>query len=588
MCGINVIYKPNLISEKHISIVEKMNSEMKYRGPDAQIVWSNDSVVFGHVRLSIIGIDNGAQPIFSEDKNLVLICNGEIYNYIELKKELEKDGIIFHSDSDCETILFLYQKYGLDFVNHLRGMFAIVIWDKNKKEIIAVRDRMGKKPLYFSKGENGLVLSSEIKTITKYFLTNFSYNNLEITNALKYSYPLSSDKTIISEVDKIQPGEIVVFKGDSVKKEKYWDVQEERNITTSGDYFKDTHQLLKESVDIRLRSDVPIAVLLSSGIDSTTITALAKECRDEVHAITVGYKNQGKNDERELAKRFAKEKGIIYHEVELDQNDFKNYFEEYTATIDEPVCDIAAFAQWGIYKKAKDLGFKVLLSGIGGDELFYGYPLHSKLGEAWTVNNGLKQFFPIHSWKGVVAFTKYVIQNKKQLNYHYKNSIESLFMIYSFEKFKSFSSGLNTSNFQLEDIEMKFKNFKGNGVEKMYAYFLNEWLINNCFYQTDKLAMGNSVEVRAPFADHKLIEFVMTIPFELKYNPSIPKCFLKEIMKNDLPDYILNMPKKGFSPPMDYINEIVGSYNSTFFESMLFDYNQVLTDKILTKHSGFQ
>ena len=588
MCGINVIYKPKLISEKHISIIGNMNSEMEYRGPDAQEIWSDASVIFGHVRLSIIGVDNGGQPLFSENQELALICNGEIYNYIELKEELSKEGAVFKTESDCEVILFLYQKYGLDFVNHLRGMFALVLWDRFNNKLIVARDRMGKKPLYFAKGEDGIVLSSEIKSITKFFFKKFTYNKLEITNALKYSYPLSEDKTIINEVEKVKPGELIIFENDSIERKKYWKLENKVSKSNSIDFKNGTYELLKESVAIRLRSDVPVAILLSSGIDSTTVAALAKESREEVHAITIGYKCQGLNDERQLAKRFAKEKGIIYHEVELDQQDFKKYFEEYTATIDEPVCDIAAIAQWGIYKKAKELGFKVLLSGIGGDELFYGYPLHSKLGEAWTTNEGLKQFFPIHSWKGVVAFTKYVIQNKKQLNYHYKNSIESLFMIYSFEKFKSFSSGLNGNNFQLEDVEMRFKDFKGNGTEKMYAYFLNEWLINNCFYQTDKLAMGNSVEVRAPFADHKLIEYVMSIPFELKYNATNPKYFLKEIMKNDLPDYILNMPKKGFSPPMDYIDEIVEDYKSTFFKTKLFDYNQVLTDKILTKHSEFK
>jgi len=587
MCGINVIYNPSFISEKHISIVERMNSEMVYRGPDAQKVWHDENVVFGHVRLSIIGLDNGAQPLFSTDKNLVLICNGEIYNYIELKEKLQQQGFEFKTESDCETILFLYKMYGLDFVHHLRGMFAMVLWDKSQNKIIVARDRMGKKPLYFARGKNGLVLSSEIKSITKYFFKNFSYNNLEVTNALKYSYPLSEHKTIINEVEKVKPGELVIFKNDSIERKRFWKIDKKTKKSNYSDYKKVTYELLKESVSIRLRSDVPVAVLLSSGIDSTSIAALAKESREEVHAITVGYKDQGHNDERELARRFAKEKGIVFHEIELDQNDFKKYFDEYTSTIDEPVCDVAAIAQWGIYKKAKELGFKVLLSGIGGDELFYGYPLHSKLGEAWTINEGLKQFFPIHSWKGVLAITKYIIQNKKLLNYYSKNSIEALLMIYSSKKFKLFKLDLDSSNFQLEDLETKFKDFNGNGVEKIYAYFLNEWLINNCFYQTDKLAMGNSVEVRAPFADHKLIEHVMSIPFETKYNSSIPKYFLKEIMKNDLPDYILNMRKKGFSPPIDYIDEIVEGYNSTFFKSKLFDYNQVLTDKILTNYSEF-
>lgn len=586
MCGINAIYNYNGLKSDVSSIIQKMNNEMNYRGPDSQAIWKDENIVFGHVRLSIIGLNNGVQPLFSKDKSLVLICNGEIYNYIELKVGFENEGIKFATESDCEVIINLYEKYGLDFVHYLRGMFALVLWDQKQQKVIIARDRMGKKPLYYAKTINGIAFSSEVKAISKHFLENYSFNDTEIINSLKYSHPLFENKTFVNEIDKVEPGQLIVFERDKIEKHNYWSNKQIKRISKleKKEALVKTKSILTKAVDIRLRSDVPIAVLLSSGIDSTTLASLAKESRDEVHAITVGYKSLNQNDERELARRFAKEKGIIYHEVELDQNDFKNYFEEYTATIDEPVCDVAAIAQWGIYKKAKELGFKVLLSGIGGDELFYGYDVHNRIGLALEKYNGLNQFFPINSNKGYLALFNYILKNKKLLNFHSKNTFESHFTRYYKSAFEDFKKNINPMKLDLKlesDLNLIYKN---NGLDTVYNFLLNEWLINNCFYQSDKLAMGNSIEVRAPFADQELIEYVLQLPFDTLFDYNKPKGFLKEVMQDDLPSYILNMPKKGFTPPMYYIQDIVSNYNSKYFNTKLFDYNQVLVDRLISSH----
>ncbi len=587
MCGINAIFNPKGIEQSHIAIVQKMNFEMVYRGPDSQNIWNNEYLVFGQVRLSIIGIENGNQPIFSSDKSIVLICNGEIYNYIELKQELEEDGFHFQTNSDCEVILYLYQKLGVECLDLLRGMFAFCLWDDKKKELFVARDRMGKKPLYFSHSTNGIVFSSEIKSIAKHFLSDFSLNEQEVINSLKYSFPLDHVQTVINEVQKVQPGEYLKIKGDKIERKKYWNILNiKRGILEETNYVEKTHSILQDSIDIRLRSDVPIALLLSSGIDSCSIAALAKKNRDEVHAITIGYKESGKNDEREIARKFAKEKGLIYHELELDESDFYQYFEEYTAIIDEPVCDIASIAQFAIYKKTKELGFKVLLSGICGDELFYGYPWHNQFGTDWESYLQLKRFFPINSWKGMAAMTKSIYDNKSNLNRYFKSSIEKHFAKLYLEDFKAFVKKIpDHSSIKINDLqEFSYYDSTKNGVDNTYHFLLKEWLINNCFYLADKLAMGNSMEVRAPFADHKLIEYVMSIPFDVIFNARNPKGFLKKVMEKDLPEYILQMPKKGFAPPLGYIDKITKSYNSKFFNSKLFNYNQVVTDKILSNY----
>ena len=586
MCGINAIYNNKGSKLDFSSIIHKMNNEMIYRGPDSQSIWKDEQIVLGHVRLSIIDLKNGAQPLFSKDKSLVLICNGEIYNYIELKEDLQYQGFEFKTKSDCEVIIYLYQKFGLDFVHYLRGMFALIIWDQKQQKVIVSRDRMGKKPLYYARTINGIAFSSEVKAISKHFLEDFSFNDTEIINSLKYSHPLFENKTFVNEIEKVEPGQLIVFDNDKIEKLNYWSNKQIKRISKIDKKaaLVKTKDILTKAVDIRLRSDVPVAVLLSSGIDSTTVATLAKESRNEVHAITVGYKSQSQNDERELARRFAKEKGIIYHEVELDQNDFKNYFDEYTATIDEPVCDIAAIAQWGIYKKAKELGFKVLLSGIGGDELFYGYDVHNRIGLSSEKYNGINQFFPINSFKGYIALFYYIFKNKGVLNFYSKNTYESHFARYYKSAFEDFKKHINPTKLDLKlESELNLKN-KNNGVDTVYNYLLNEWLINNCFYQADKLAMGNSIEVRSPFADQELIEYILQLPFETLFDSKKTKGFLKEVMQDDLPSYILNMSKKGFTPPMGYIQDIVSNYNSKYFNSKLFDYNQVLVDRLISSH----
>ena len=588
MCGINAIYNSIGISQQHIGIVEKMNNEMLYRGPDSQVVWNNESIVFGHNRLSIIGIENGSQPLFSLDKSITLVCNGEIYNYLELKDELIKKGYKFNTSSDCEVIIYLYQEYGLELFKRLRGMFAFCLWDANKKLLLASRDRLGKKPLYYSRSSNGIVFSSELKAISKHFLSSYNFNYSSIRHTLKYSHPIDMVDTHINEIKKIRPGEYIIVKDDCISNQLYWNSNKIKTINTDYNTAKKrTLEILTESVELRLRSDVPVAILLSSGIDSTAVAALAKKCRQEIHAITVGYKGNHASDERELAQKFAKEYGLIWHQVELDEKDYLDYFEEYSAVIDEPVCDVAAIAQWGIYKKAKNLGFKVLLSGIGGDELFYGYGSHNEYSENWQKTLKITEYFPINNKLGFIAFTKYIFSNRKSLNNFSLNSpINHLakYYIKDFEAFK-FNWPDSLKNEQIDELSDIFSK-KETAIEKLYKYLYDIWLINNCFHQTDKLGLGNSVEVRAPFADHILNEYILSLPLEIKYKPNHPKWLLKETMKDILPEYILNNPKKGFTPPSDYINHIIKSYDSKFYSLKLNNFNQVLTDKILFSHKA--
>ena len=357
-------------------------------GPDDSGIWNDEKCGLAQRRLSIIGLEKGKQPLFNENKSLVLICNGEIYNYPELKNDLTSKGHIFESDSDSEAILHLYEEYGFKSLDYLRGMFVFCLWDSNKNRLFVARDRIGEKPLYYSQIPNGVVFSSELKAILKNYIKNPQLNIDELALTIRYSTPISKKDTFIDQIKRVEPGQYIIVSMDGIQKFYYW----KRNLITTfigsfDEAKQETLRLIRESVDINLRSDVPIAVLLSGGIDSSTIAAIAKETGREIHTITAGYKGNHYCDEREAAKRFAHEKGLIYHEIELNESDYLDCFEEFTQYIDEPICDAASIAQWALYKKTRELGFKVLVGGMGGDELFYGYPYWNKLGESLSIHN---------------------------------------------------------------------------------------------------------------------------------------------------------------------------------------------------------
>jgi asparagine synthase (glutamine-hydrolysing) len=567
-----------------------MNREMQYRGPDENGIWVDNTCGLAHTRLSIIGLKNGRQPLFNEDNSLVLVCNGEIYNYIELKKSLEEKGHIFRTDNDSEVIIHLYEEYGTKCLDHLRGMFAFCLWNSRKGQLFAARDRIGEKTLYYAKIQTGVVFSTELKAILKYHLAKKSIDAHALAEIIRYNYPLDLKNTWIEEIKRIRAGEFALVDKDGFELHRYW----KRELTTrfSGtvkEAKKETLRLMRESVDICLRSDVPVAVLLSGGIDSSAVAALAKETGREIHAITAGYKGKHDCDEREIAKRFAEEKGLIFHEVELDLNDFKRLFSEYSEFLDEPVADVSSMSQWALYKKAKELGFTVLLGGLGGDELFYGYPSHNRFGESLKLEHEHQVLFPWQGFSGKLAFMKFMIQNWRHVLYAgYPYQINDKTTVgWTYEDYLKFaSSGFFNQNgevFHFNDIDVHHS--FGNGkceVDQIYSFTFDTFMTNLCLYLADRQGMGNAVEIRSPLIDYKVVEFVSSLPVEMKYEKDKPKFFLKEVLKGILPDYILNSPKKGFVPPFSFIHEMSKDYDYQFLHSNHVFFNSMLADRVMS------
>lgn len=596
MCGISSIFRYTEITESDKHKLDSMNQEMQYRGPDDRGIWYDAKCGMAQVRLSIIGLEKGKQPLFNEDNSLVLICNGEIYNYIELKQELLKKGHTFNSESDSETILHLYEEYGVKCLDHLRGMFAFCLWDSSKNQLFAARDRVGEKTLYFSELPTGVVFSTELKAILKYYISQPQINVEQMAAPIRYTAPTSSKDTYIEQIKRIEPGQYILVTDLGLQKHFYW----KRNLLSNfkgsfGDAKKETLCLMRESVDLCLRSDVPVAVMLSGGVDSSAIAALAKESGREVHTITAGYKGSHGEDEREVAKRFAKEKGFIYHEIELDETDFNNCFEEFTQFIDEPITDFAALAQWALYKKVKSLGFKVLLGGMGGDELFYGYGYWNELAESMKTKNEHQDLFPWKGFEKKKQFLKFLYKNWEHILYagYPKKITNSSIGHWMYNDYKLFEK---TANFNFKEDRFLFNNVdvnysfrlteKGNEIESVYDFLFSQTMTMAYLYLSDRLGMGNSIEVRSPLLDFKLVDFVDSLPLSIKYKKGLPKHLLKESLAGIVPNYILYANKRGFTPPGSFIQDVVKNYNYSFFQSEHKFYNSVLADRILSLQLG--
>ncbi|RJQ51100.1 MAG: asparagine synthase (glutamine-hydrolyzing) [Desulfobacteraceae bacterium] len=588
MCGINTIFRYGCLLDSDRETVRSMNREMLYRGPDDEGIWADDRVVLGMRRLAIIGLKNGRQPLFNEDGTLVLVCNGEIYNFKELKKNLECRGHLFKTESDCEVILHLYEEKGVGCLGTLVGMFGLVLWDSKNRVLLAARDPIGEKPVYFSEIPGGIVFSSELKAISKYGLLrkNLDYNI--IRQILEYTYPVDMRQTFISQIRRLLPGEYALVDHSGLRLKKFWKISFEPTYAGTRENARDDFlNLLNTSVNLRFQSDVPVAVMLSGGIDSSAVATIAAASRKEIHAITAGYRGAPDCDERMAAKSLAEKSGIHWHEVELDTGDFQTYFDEYTRFIDEPVADPVCIPQWGIYKKARELGFKVLLNGTGGDELFFGYPYHNVTAGQLETKRRLASFLPIHR-ENLQAFGSFFSSQfhsfSKMGRYLFQDPIDYI------PPFKNYWKSLpfkwpDDLGFRSPNPLEAYLHEAQNGPDQLSAILMSTWLPANCLHISDKLGMGNSVEVRAPFIDHKLVELVFSLPIEWRYSETEPKSFLKWVMQGILPQAVLCGPKKGFSTPDDFLQNLIRTHTGSVFGICHRFFHTVVLEKVLAPYS---
>jgi asparagine synthase (glutamine-hydrolysing) len=568
MCGILGQFHFNRnIDKKRFQI---MRDTMPYRGPDSNGLWFDDEDKMGlaHLRLSILDPSPaGHQPREEIAHNCVISYNGEVYNYLEIRAVLETKGYTFETSSDTEVVLKAYIEYGVDCLQHFNGMFAIAIWDGNKKELFLARDRLGIKPLYYLQNEDELIFASETKAILKGLDKKPALNVQLIDSYMSFGY-IPGENTLHQGIKRLMPGHYAVLKCEESTWYKlaiteYWDLKfnNGNNQDKGFDYYVDeSKKLLESAIDLRLRSDVPLGIFLSGGIDSSAVVGLlAERVAEPLKTFSIGYDFGKGFDETPYAKVIADKFKTVHHEIKITPSQFKAFIPEYIALMDEPVTEAAAISLFFVAKLAKEK-VTVALSGEGSDEIFGGYDLYQYM-------NVLDKYRSVVGQTGCNVFagiankvfgkshkvSKYLTMATLPIEHRYKgmstypdHEKEALYK----PKFKADIEQKNqiTSRDYTKGLFNKTKN--EDALSKMLYFDTKTWLVDDLLIKADRMSMAASIELRVPFLDYRLVEFAARIPSKHKIKKGQGKYPLKKMMEGILPKDIIYRKKMGFPTPL--------------------------------------
>jgi len=544
MCGIF-----GIVGEYNHESAKRALAKLQHRGPDYCGVIEKERLFFAHQRLSILdNTSRSNQPM--REKKILLSFNGEIYNFRELKEELNYP---FKTDSDSEVIIASYLKWGVEFVNHLRGMFAIALLDGEK--LYLFRDRLGKKPLFYMH-QSSFIFASELKAL-KPFLHKTQMNNDALLSYLSFLAP-TPPHTFYMGIKKLSAGEYLSFIDGEIEVKRYFDLLDTTPnlITCRDEAIERLKERLEESIALRLNADVPIASLLSGGIDSATINAYALKGGKKLPTYTLGYKEFAKYDERVNAKESAEFLGLTNREVIIGQEEFIGAMPKVFDALDEPLNDPAAVPLYLLFEQIKSDGFKVVMSGEGSDELFLGYRQYFEYLDIENAKNlmhknWLKKYF--HS----------NFSNNREWEWYKRIFDETLLFRTSGDKFTDLQKNNimrrnirdNESLKYLQSYRDRFVNSAHSDESIWYSYIdLNLFQAEHFLTKLDRVSMAHSIESRTPFLDHKLASTIFSITPKLRYEDGVTKSLLKEVMKPHLSQKILTRKKKGFANPyMEYL-----------------------------------
>ncbi|CAG7856710.1 asparagine synthase (glutamine-hydrolysing) [biofilm metagenome] len=543
--------------------LRRMMDIIQHRGPDGEGVYLAGSVGLGHRRLSIIDIDAGSQPMANEDNSVWVVFNGEIYNFQELRSELQGKGHQFKSLSDTEVIVHLYEEYGEDCVNRLQGMFAFAIWDETKQKLFLARDRVGIKPLYYSDTGKSLIFGSEIKSLLTDAQVKRDVNPRALDRFLTYHY-LPGNETPLTNIFKLEPGHYMSVQSGKIQITQYWDLN---FVTPPLQNFNDAVSSLKELLDRTVKnhmiSDVPVGVLLSGGVDSTGILHYAANHSDKpINTFTMGFSGNNFADERPYAKLAARKYNTVHHDISMSANDFMDFLPRYVWHMEEWVCEPPAVALYFVSQLAKTHSVKVLLSGEGGDEAFAGYPNYrnlmalEKLKALFGPAKGLlKSSFKALASVGINQINNYSDLVDYPLAKYYLSRTARPNLAFNRIKYdlynKNFAEALKSSSSDWPTGKLFEKNNGLSTLNSMLYVDTKTWLPDDLLVKADKMTMATSVELRVPMLDHQVLEFAASLPEEYKVNGWQLKRILKAALAEHVPQEILNRKKTGFPVPYD-------------------------------------
>lgn len=520
MCGIvGGIYKNSMPNEARLQLAVKA---LHHRGPDESGIHCVDNVALGHARLSIIDLEGGKQPLTSSNGQLHLVCNGEVYNYVEVAEKYSEIAATSRTKSDSEAILQVYEACGIEGIQLLNGMFAFVLYDQQRKQTILARDRLGIKPLYYCETSEGYFFASEIKALLPMLDSSPTIAPESLYQFLQYQFVVGRD-TIFNEIKRVLPGEIVTIKGGKASFDRFWEPERVTQIPRSVPGSLEEFQGLFDQVMAEhMRADVPFGLFLSGGIDSSVLLAeLAKLHQQPLRTYSIGYQGVKMEDELDAAEALAQKFGAQHTSIRVSRDQL---FERIVYSIwaaDDLMRDYATLPTLALAERAaQDL--KIVFSGEGGDEAFAGYKRYAPKASRWVLHSLLRQDFkPNRQWSSTAS--KAIFSEKMQPSKAYRE--------YS-NLWRSAPAHWSTMN------KRQFTDIRAS-------------LADNLFVKTDRMLMAHGLEGRVPFSDHRIIEFGLSLQDNLKYRDNRGKWLIRQWAEQALPAEHLRKPKRGFYVPVN-------------------------------------
>lgn len=557
MCGITGIINFDNKSNIDKFFLKKMTEALHHRGPDDEGFYIHQNIGLGFRRLSIIDLKTGHQPLANENGTIQIVFNGEIYNYLEQREILRKKGYIFKTDTDTEVILHLYEEYGIDCLQFLRGMFAFAIWDNKIKQLFCARDRFGIKPLYYYKDNTKFLFGSEIKSIlqAKDIDKSLSVDALDSYFANGY---ITSDLSIYKRIKKLNPGHYLLLSlRDTISFDikKYWEIIFDPDYTKSEEqWMEEIKETLSETVRQHMISDVPLGAFLSGGIDSSSVVAMmAQNSSQPVKAFSIGFKEH-KFNELKYAREIAEKYGCEYYE-QIVVPESIDLLPKLVRAYDEPFADSSAIPTYYVSKFAREQ-VTVALSGDGGDELFAGYDIYKYFYKIYKYNTN-SPCLNKYSWGSLNKIIPQKIPGKGLTYYLSKDKalLGAYLCIWTKEERTKLLSDNNSminpqNGSELFKMKILTKGLTNDFISNLQLLDMKTFMVDDILTKVDRASMMNSLEVRVPLLDHKFAELCFKIPWNMKLRGKVQKYIFKKTLELYLPVSILKHPKQGFAIPL--------------------------------------
>lgn len=600
MCGIAGIIAKDEVGQTNIPNIKEATDALHFRGPDNKGVFTNEKVGLGHARLSIIDTSHGAsQPFHSENGRYVLVFNGEIYNYKELRKPLSSKGINFTTSSDTEVLLYHLIVNGAEGIKDLNGFFAFDLFDRQEKTHLIARDRFGIKPLHIYEDDHQIIFGSEMKAIFQFPIQK-ELNHASLQMYFKFNY-IPQPYSMLKNCSKLEPGHYLeIDQSNNIYKSQYYAVEFKNNnyqIQSYEQAQKQLREVLEESIAKRMVADVPLGAFLSGGIDSSVIVSLASKMTQNLNTFSIGYKDEPIFDETKYAKLVADKYKTNHTVFELTNDDLFGQLNQVLEYTDEPFADSSGLAvnilSMNTRKKAT-----VALSGDGADEIFSGYNKH--MAEFIARSGGLKNKMVVAGkpiWNALPKSRNSKLGNLNRQLLRFSEGVKKgnkerywdWASLLSDEDSAKYLLNSKPTEFETNKNQILGNHLSSTDYNGVLIQDVHQVLVGDMLTKVDMNSMNNSLEVRVPFLDHNVVDFAFSIPSEFKIQKGIKKRILQETFKPDLPEELFKRPKHGFEVPLlkwfngDLNNVIKNEYlNKDFIESQgLFKSQE--TEKLLKK-----